>query len=423
MRALTVPIDDLLAGARDPVAVARAHVVSTALRDGPVERVGLELEMHLVDLAVPARRPAWAVVERALAAVPALPGGSTLSVEPGGQVELSTPPLTGVGAAVAALRADRAVLGTALRSLGLGAAPLGSDPARAPVRTNPRARYAAMQRHFDAHGAGTPGLQMMTATAALQVNLDAGPAAGWPARLGHLRRLLPVLVAVSATSPYLGGRSSGWRSMRQQAWAGLDPRRAGPVAAATGRHWAEAWADHVLAAPVMMTLEGDVEVPATRCVPFAAWLREPGLLGRPATRADLDHHLTTLFPPLRPRGYLELRCLDALPDRWWPAVAALVATLADDPVAADLAADACATLADNAAQLAAAAQHGCAAPGLRDAVRACTDIAARHAPPGLEDDLALLAGLAADGRSLGEELRARVAAGGPLRLLEEEARA
>ena len=61
---------------------------------------------------------------------------------------------------------------------------------------------------------------------------------------------------------------------------------------------------------------------------------------------DWVDHLSTLFPPVRPRGYLELRCLDALPDRWWPAVAALVTTLVDDPVAADEAAEACAPVAD-----------------------------------------------------------------------------
>jgi len=426
MRAQTVPVDDLLVGHPNPVEAAREHVATNALRDGPLQRIGLELEMHLVDLASPGGRPAWSTVQCALAALPALPGGSTVSVEPGGQVELSTPPLVGVGAAVAALRADRAVLVAALAALGLGAAPLGSDPARAPARTNPGPRYAAMQRHFEAVGTGAPGLQMMTATAALQVNLDAGPSVGWPGRLTHLRGLLPVLAAISATSAHLGGRSSGWRSMRQQAWAGLDPRRAGPVAGrTTGQDWPGRWADHALAAPVMMTLEAGVETPTTRCVPFAAWLRRPHLLGRAATLADLDHHLTTLFPPLRPRGYLELRCLDALPDRWWPAVAALVVTLADDPVAADQAADACGPLADGdtATALASAARDGLAEPALRAAVRACTEIAARHAPPGLEDDLAVLAALAADGRSVGEELRARAEKDGPLRLLEEEARA
>jgi len=173
----------------------------------------------------------------------------------------------------------------------------------------------------------------------------------------------------------------------------------------------------------MMTLEAGVEAPTTREVPLAAWLERPDLLGRPATLADLDHHLTTLFPPLRPRGYLELRCLDALPDRWWPAVAALVATLADDPAAADRAAEACAVLGDADLALAAAARHGLDAPALRAAVRTCTDVAARHAPAGLEDDLALLAALAADGRWVGEELRARAHEDGPLRLLEEEARA
>jgi glutamate--cysteine ligase len=423
MTAQAVPVADPIRDAPDPVTAAREHVAAIALRDGAVERVGLELEMHLVDLAEPTRRPAWPVVQRVLAALPPLPGGCAVTVEPGGQVELSTPATLGVGAAIDALRTDRQVLARTLAGLGLGAAPLGTDPAREPARTNPSARYAAMQRHFEAVGTGVAGLQMMTATAALQVNLDAGPTTGWADRLAHLRRLLPVLAAISATSSHLGGRSSGWHSMRQQVWAGLDPRRAGPVAAGSSSpDWPARWAEHALAAPVMMTREAGVELPTTRCLPFAAWLRRPELLGRPATSADLDHHLTTLFPPLRPRGYLELRCLDALPDRWWPAVAALVVTLADDPVAADLAADACAPL-DDSATLELAARDGLASPALRAAVRACTDIAARHAPPGLEGQLARLAELATDGRGVGEELRTRAETVGPARLLEEEARA
>ena len=89
--------------------------------------------------------------------------------------------------------------------------------------------------------------------------------------------------------------------------------------------------------------------------------------------ADLDYHLTTLFPPVRPRGYLELRCLDALPDRWWPALAAITVTLVDDPVAADAAAELCAPVADSWET---AARHGLDDETIRRAVTGCAELAA-----------------------------------------------
>ncbi|MEQ4548802.1 glutamate-cysteine ligase family protein, partial [Nocardioides kribbensis] len=82
---------DVLSG-RDAVAAAAAYVAAQALADGPVGRVGLELELHLVDLARPAERVAWADVMALVAAMPAMPSGSSVTLEPGGQLELSTPP-------------------------------------------------------------------------------------------------------------------------------------------------------------------------------------------------------------------------------------------------------------------------------------------------------------------------------------------
>ena len=75
---------------------------------------------------------------------------------------------------------------------------------------------------------------------------------------------------------------------------------------------------------------------------------------------------------MRPRGYVEIRCIDALPDRWWPAVAALTTILIDDPVAADRAAELCAPVARRAG---AAARDGLADPALRAAVLGCVDVA------------------------------------------------
>lgn len=411
---VTPLVDDLALGG-DPVAAAHDHIAATALRPGTDRRVGLELELHLVDLARPDRRPSWGSVSGLVAGLAPMPAGSSVTVEPGGQVELSTPPSPDGAAAVAALRTDRAALGRQVRAAGFGLAALGADPARPVRRINPGERYAAMERHFGALGCAAPGRAMMSATAALQVNLDAGPARGWSARFDLLRALTPVLVALSAGSPYLAGRSSGWHSMRQECWAGIDTGRSGPVA--TGEP-TRAWADYALAAPVMLVRDGRRLVPVTRRVSFAAWLRDPAAIGRPATRADLDYHLTTLFPPVRPRGYLEVRCLDALPDRWWPALAALTVTLADDPVAADGAAEVCEPVADRPGV---AARLGTHDPALAAAVRGCVELAARRCDPRLAADLHPLAELVASGAAPVDLVRARARAVGPLRLLEEEA--
>ncbi|SDC35661.1 glutamate--cysteine ligase [Geodermatophilus telluris] len=390
---------------------AVAHVSGAALRPGPLGRVGLELEAHLVDLDRPAARVPWGRVTAALATVPALPGGSRLTVEPGGQVELSGPPAPGAGTAVAALRADRAVLARALAALRLGLAPVGSDPLRHPARVCPAPRYRAMERHFTAVGCGDPGTAMMTATASLQVNVDAGPTTGWSRRVALAHQLGPVLVAVSACSPLLAGRATGWRSSRQQVWGALDQARCGPLLG--GADPAGEWAAYALAAPVMLVRDpvtGDAE-PVPGRTRFADWVTGAAPLGgRRPTAADLDYHLSTLFPPVHPRGYLEIRYLDAAPEPWWPALAAVTAALLDDPAAADAAADATAPVAGAWDR---AARDGLADPELRTAALRCLTAALPAVDPSLRDDVTALAELARRGRCPGDALLDAARTGGP----------
>jgi glutamate--cysteine ligase len=402
---------------RNPVESARDIITESALRSTDAHRVGLELEFHLVDLAHPERRPSWEVVRSLVANLPLMPARSSVTLEPGGQIELSTPPHPDLVSCISALRADREALRGALAAAGYGAAPLGADPARPVRRTNPHQRYVAMEQHFEALGYPGPGRAMMSATAALQVNVDAGPAAGWSDRLAHLQSLVPMLIAASATSPYLGGHSSGWHSMRQQTWHGIDPERSDPISSGDP---SEAWADYALHAPVMLVAEAERLVPVTTRVPFGAWLGKPRLIGRAATRQDLDYHLTTLFPPIRPRGYVEIRCIDALPDRWWPAMAALAVTLIDDPVAADAAAELCEPV---AGKWEAAARRGLGDPAVRAAVEGCMEVAARHCPTPLRTEVEAFAELISSGRTPSSELNDRIRSVGALRVLEEEARA
>jgi ergothioneine biosynthesis glutamate--cysteine ligase EgtA len=399
---------------------AHSYICRSALTSSPIGMVGLELEMHLVDLERPAQRISWERLSEIVAGLPEMPAGSSVTLEPGEQVELSTLPLPDVSTAVAALESDRDALATAFAEERLGLVGLGADPARAVRRLNPKARYAGMEAHFRATGSSDAGQAMMCSTAALQLNLNAGPSADWSERVTRMHRLGPVLVAMSACSPYLAGRASGWRSMRQQVWGEIDQARCGPLL--VGEHPDEEWAAYALTAPVMLVRDtATANVTAMRQrIGFADWVSDPSEFGRRATFDDLDYHLSTLFPPVRPKGYLELRCIDAVPHRWWPGLAGIAVTLLDDPVAAARAAEICALLDD---PWTAAAQFGLDDPRIGKAASECVTVAVERAPVDLAPAMAAYAELVLSGRTPGDEVRHNVESYGALAALEIEARA
>jgi glutamate--cysteine ligase len=377
---------------------AALHVGGNCLRDGTVGQVGLEIEAHCFDIADPMRRPGWDEITAVIADLPSLPGGSKVTVEPGGAVELSGPPLPGPLAAIDAMTADRAVLRAAFARAGLGLVLLGADPLRPPLRVNPGARYRAMETFFTTSRTGAAGAAMMTSTASVQINLDAGPRDGWADRVRLAHALGPVMIAVTANSPLLSGQFSGWRSSRQRVWSQLDSARCGPILGESGDDPASDWARYALKAPVMLVTDGcgNHATPVAEFVPFAEWADGHVLLGgRRPTEADLDYHLTTLFPPVRPRRWLEIRYLDSVPDTLWPAIVHTLVTLLDDPVAADLAAEATeavATAWDRAAQIGLDDRH------LRAAAQRCVHAAAERAPAELEESMQRLVRSVEQGR-------------------------
>ncbi|WP_293058742.1 ergothioneine biosynthesis glutamate--cysteine ligase EgtA [Mycobacterium sp.] len=386
-------------------AEAARYIAAGCLADGPLGRVGLEIEAHCFDPAEPHRRPAWDEIAGVLESLPPMPGGSAVTVEPGGAVELSGPPADGAVAAIEALSSDQAVLRAAFAAAGLGLVLLGTDPLRPARRINPGARYRAMERFFAASRSGAAGAAMMTSTASLQVNLDAGPRPGWAARVRLAHALGPTMIALTANSPLLGGRFSGWLSTRQRVWSELDCARCGPVLTAGGADPGTDWACYALKAPVMLVHDPD-PVPVLGYVPFADWADGRILLGgRRPTTADLDYHLTTLFPPVRPRGWLEIRYLDAVPDEIWPAVVFTLVTLLDDAAAADLAAEAVepvTTAWDTAARI------GLADRRLYAAANRCVAIAAERAPGPLHDAMGRLAQAVEQGRCPADDLAEQV---------------
>ena len=412
----------------EPLTAAAAYDRScrAALADTDIGAVGLEVETHLVDLGAVEAAVPWNRVEPALELICAASEKSPVTVEPGGQIELSGSPAGDILAAVTDMRRDVTSARLALAPLGLGLAHVGADPLRPPRRINPRPRYRAMEQHFAATGKAEAGVVMMNSTAALQVNLQAGPETGWSERIARAHRLGPTLLALSASSPWLSGRDTGWRSARQRAWAGLDPRACGPLPGyLTGAGVADpaaAWAHYALRAPVVFVRTRPDDVAAVgRSVTFEQWATGAIRLGgRLPTAADLDIHLTTLFPPVRLRGYLELRYLDMTPPRWWPAIAAVITTLMDDPVAADLASEATEPAALLWRQ---AARAGLGDPILARCARRCLEIADGRVPAELATAVSDLAELVDASRCPGDLLAERISEVGPLAAFEELAHA
>ncbi|MGZ4583530.1 MAG: ergothioneine biosynthesis glutamate--cysteine ligase EgtA [Mycobacterium sp.] len=402
--------DSHLAELADSSAAARC-IAETCLLDGPLGRIGLEVEAHCHDPADPHRRPSWPEISAVLGRLPALPGGSRVTVEPGGAVELSGPPAAGIVPAIEAMKRDQAVLWSAFTDAGLGLVFLGADPLRPPRRINPGARYVAMEQFFASSRSGEAGAEMMTSTASIQVNVDAGPREGWAARVRLAHALGPVMIAMTANSPMLCGEFTGWVSTRQRVWGRMDSARCGPILGASGDEPDTDWARYALKAPVMMVKnprESDAPeaLAVTHWVPFADWADGRTLLGdRRPTLDDLQYHLTTLFPPVRPRQWLEIRYLDSVSDALWPAVVFTLVTLLDDPVAADLAAEAVepvATAWDTAARV-----------GLRDrrlhaAANKCVALAADRAPAELEDAMRRLERNVEQGRCPGDDFSDQV---------------
>ncbi|WP_328912271.1 MULTISPECIES: ergothioneine biosynthesis glutamate--cysteine ligase EgtA [unclassified Streptomyces] len=363
---------------------AREKCLST----GPPRLVGVELEWLVQDArdrTLPVDEERLSAALEAVSPSSGLPRGSALSREPGGQVELSSAAAPSLTRCVADVREDLRVLRDGLTAYGYTLAGHGIDPWRPPRRALLHLpRYQAMESLFDSF---TPaGRFMMGASASVQVCVDAGTAQPGPAH--HLRRwrlahlLGPVLVAAFANSPMAAGRPTGWRSTRQAIWARLDPSRTLAVAAA-GTDPRAGWARYALDAAVMCVRNAD-EGGAWSLLPgmtFRQWIEQgaqsPG--GRPPTLDDFAYHLGTMFPPVRPQGYLELRMIDAQPGAdGWVVPLAVTTALFEDVLATQAAEDAVGQLAVPEGPLAPrnalwlrAARYGLTDPRLHRAALTC----------------------------------------------------
>jgi glutamate--cysteine ligase len=255
-----------------------------------------------------------------------LPAGGTLSFEPGGQLEYSSPPCRSPSALLALLRSVVLPLRAAAGSEGIELLAAGLDPcnaAEAAPLLLQTPRYSRMAEYLA--GIGPAGARMMRQTAAFQMSLDLDdePSLRWTV----LNAAAPYVVAIFANSPVYQRASTGCRSARAEVWRTLDPAR-------TGLPWDQRdpvghYCDFALRAPALLLPELD----GTHR-PFGEWLRH----ARP-TLEEWHEHLSTLFPEVRPRGHLELRSCDAVPPQWYAAAVALAVGITYDPWAVRAAAD------------------------------------------------------------------------------------
>jgi ergothioneine biosynthesis glutamate--cysteine ligase EgtA len=348
---MTMVDEGKLGGGKLGERAAAEHIHGICLKTGPPRRIGIEIEWLVRD----ARNPAIGVsAERitdamsGFAASPGLPtssspgvlpSGAPLTTEPGGQLELSSLPADSLADCVRATVDDLAALRAAAGAAGLELAGFGLDPLRPPRRVLELPRYAAMEAFFDRGGPW--GRQMMCTTASIQVCLDAGDDSDGTGGYRHRWRLLhavgPVLVAAFANSPLRGGRPTGWLSSRQQVWSRMDPGRTRPPL--LGPDPREAWARYALDAQLMCVRnEGSADWSVPDGLTLRDWVRgDAADLMRPPTAEDVDYHLSTLFPPVRPHGHLELRMIDAQPGDGWVVPLAVVTALFEDERAGDAA--------------------------------------------------------------------------------------
>lgn len=311
------------------------YVNGICFKTGPPGKVGAETEWLVTD---PERPTAPVTIEYLAELVEACgppPAGSRITFEPGGQIELSSPVSPGPAQTHEALSVDLRHIEKALAGAGLHLAETALDPVRPPERQLRSPRYTAMEHFFDRHRHAS-GRTMMCSSASIQVCLDNGAdAADVRGRWRFLHRLGPVLVAAFANSAVWRGRPTGWKSSRWAIWAAADATRTRPVlepGAGTDADPATAWAEYALNARVMSISEfpgGGGAWTADPGITLADWIDGRG--PRPVTPTDLEFHLSTLFPPIRPRGWWELRMIDTVPLRWWPVPVALAAALTDDP--------------------------------------------------------------------------------------------
>jgi glutamate--cysteine ligase len=268
-------------------------------------------------------------------------GGGAISLEPGGQFELSGAPVPTLHHTCREVHAHLAQVREVATPLGIGFLGMGMIPTwtRDQIPRMPKRRYDIMTAYMPK--VGTMGLDMMYRTCTVQVNLDFSSEADMVRKLRASIALQPIATALFANSPFTDGAPNGFLSMRSEIWRHTDADRSGmlPFVFEDGMGF-ERYVDYALDVPLYFVKRGDTyhDVAGGSFRDLLAG-RLDTLPGERATLSDWSNHLTTIFPEVRLKRYLEMRGADAGPVGRLCALPALWTGLLYDDTALDGALD------------------------------------------------------------------------------------
>lgn len=253
-------------------------------------------------------------------------GGGAISLEPGGQFELSGAPLETVHQTCSETADHLRLLKEIAAPMGIGFLGLGVTPTWGldEISAMPKSRYGIMKPYMEK--VGTLGTSMMFRSCTVQVNLDFSSEADMVKKLRVSLALQPIATALFANSPFLEGKPNGYLSFRSHIWKHTDNDRAGmlPFAFEDGMSF-ERYVDYALDVPMYFVMRGGKYV---NCAgeSFREFLAGnlPQLPGEKPTIADWEDHISTIFPEVRLKQFLEMRGADcgawadicALPAFW-----------------------------------------------------------------------------------------------------------
>ena len=267
--------------------------------------------------------------------------GANVSLEPGGQLELSGAPLETIHETCDEVNAHLADVKDIADKIGVGFIGLGAAPiwSHEDMPMMPKGRYKLMDGYMQK--VGTMGRVMMRRTCTVQVNLDFSSEADMVQKMRVALALQPVATALFANSPFFEGAPNGHKSWRSRVWRDLDSDRTGtlPFVFEEGFGF-EAWVEYALDVPMYFVYR-DGEYINALGMSFRDFLKGelPALPGETPTLSDWADHLTTIFPEARVKKFIEMRGADGGPWRRLCALPAFWVGLMYDQAALDAAWD------------------------------------------------------------------------------------
>lgn len=252
-------------------------------------------------------------------------GGASITLEPGGQLELSGAPLRTLHETAAELREHLELVVPAAQQLDIHFASWGMRPLELAdeVAWMPRPRYAKMREYLPTRG--RRALDMMLLTCTTQANFDYSSEADMAAKMRCAMGISPVAAALFANSPFYGGQWAGRRSERYATWLHVDPDRCGMLPFVFDAFGYEEYVDYVIDIPMFFILRDGV-FHSAEGMTFRHFM-ERGFRGEPPTLADFETQLSIAFPETRLKTFVEVRAADVGPPEmvlaavaWWKGI-------------------------------------------------------------------------------------------------------